>query len=87
MVKCGGVSPNWSKPHTHLAEWGGKEQWLMHSENLGETSRQVNRRLHSSSTATYLQVGNVQGVTQFSADSWDTFALKSSDSTEDRRRS
>ena len=39
------VSPNISRPHTPgKVEGGGEGRWLMHSEDLGETSTQVNRR-------------------------------------------
>ena len=54
--------------HTHLEKWG----WLMHSGDWGDkyTSEQASAFLIHSYVASYLQVGNVQGVSQFSVDSW-----------------
>ena len=47
--------------HTHLAEWGGKGRWLMHSGNLGETStytsEQASAFLIHSYVASYVLTG------------------------------
>ena len=61
--------------HTHLEEWEGIGRWLMHSGNLGEASTQALALIFliHSYVASYVLTGrDVQGATQFSADSWDT---------------